>query len=72
MNTRWEIRVALILILILVSVSLNSCSVPHITDAVIEQQHVEAEDEKQDSGIPNFQGIADALGCVFAPDSCGK
>ena len=23
-------------------------------------------------GVPNFQGIADVLGCVFAPQNCKK
>jgi len=74
MNTRWELRVALILIVILVSISLGGCSVPQIQGAVQEStgQEEPARDEAESQGIPNFQGIADALGCVFAPDSCGK
>jgi PBP1b-binding outer membrane lipoprotein LpoB len=73
MNTKWEIRVALILILILVTVSLGGCSVPQIQGAVQESTGQEQPtQELEREGIPNFQGIADALGCVFAPDKCGK
>jgi hypothetical protein len=74
MNTRWELRVALILIMILVTISLNSCSVPQIQDAVLEStdRQEPVRDEEENQGIANFQVIADALGCVFAPDSCGK
>jgi hypothetical protein len=28
--------------------------------------------QESESSIPNFNGIAHALGCVFAPDSCNK
>jgi len=28
--------------------------------------------QESESNIPNFSGIAHALGCVFAPDSCNK
>lgn len=73
MNTRWELRVALILILILVSISLGGCSVPQIREHVIESHSdTQEQEQEQPSGIPNFQGIADALGCVFAPDKCNK
>jgi len=34
----------------------------------VEQPHTESEY----SYTPNFQGIADMLGCVFAPDSCER
>lgn len=72
MNTRWELRVALILIVILVSISLGGCSVPQIREQIIESHSDTQEQEQQPGGIPNFQGIADALGCVFAPDKCNK
>ena len=73
MNTRWELRVALILIVILVSISLGGCSLPQIQSAVQESDTWEETTQDQESSsIPNFQGIADALGCVFSPDSCGK
>lgn len=71
MNTRWELRVALILIVILVSISLGGCSVPQIQEQILESP-APAEAERDQQHTPNFQGIADALGCVFAPDTCGK
>ena len=71
MNTRWELRVALILIVILVSISLGGCSVPQIQEQILESP-APAEAELDQQHTPNFQGIADALGCVFAPDTCGK
>ena len=73
MNTRWELRVALILIVILVSISLGGCSVPQIREQILESNtHSDTEAQEQPGGITNFQGIADALGCVFAPDKCNK
>jgi len=73
MNTRWELRVALILIVILVSISLGGCSVPQIREQVLESEpHSDSQEVDEPGGIPDFQGIADALGCVFAPDKCNK
>ena len=73
MNTRWELRVALILIVILVSISLGGCSVPQIQEQIFESNaHSDTEAQEKPGGIPNFQGIAEALGCVFAPDKCNK
>jgi PBP1b-binding outer membrane lipoprotein LpoB len=73
MNTQWELRAALVLIVILVIISLSGCSVPVIESAVLESDTpAPAEAERDQQHTPNFQGIADALGCVFAPDSCGK
>jgi len=70
MNTKWELRVALILIVILVSVALQGCGQVPVVDRVIDQHKQEQELEQTESSLPNFQGIADALGCVFAPESC--
>ena len=73
MNTQWELRAALVLIVILVIISLSGCSVPVIESAVLESDApAPAETERDYLHTPNFQGIADALGCVFAPDTCGK
>jgi len=49
------------------------CGQVPLVDKVIEQHEAEhtVEDAKE-SSLPNFQGIADALGCVFAPQSCQK
>lgn len=70
MNTKWELRVALILIVILISVALQGCGQVPVVDRVIDQHKQEQELEQTKSNLPNFQGIADALGCVFAPESC--
>jgi len=77
MNTKWEIRVALILIVILVSIALQGCGQAPVIDRVLDPQPQEQVAEDKDStleepGIPNFKGIADALGCVFAPESCNN
>lgn len=73
MDTRWELRVALILIVILISISLSGCGQVPFADRVIEQHKAEhAVEDAKESSLPNFQGIADALGCVFAPQSCQK
>lgn len=46
---------------------------PEIKESVVEHQETQPKQEELErEGVPNFQGIADALGCVFAPDSCGK
>ena len=73
MQTRWEIRAALILIMILIMLGLQACGQVPLADKVIEQHKTEhAIDETKEGSLPNFQGIADALGCVFAPQSCKK
>lgn len=71
MNTKWEIRVAVILMVILVSIALGGCSVPQIKESVIEHQDTPEHQDSQ-STIPDFKGIAEALGCVFAPETCNK
>lgn len=70
----FETRIALGLLLILVILSLQSCSQIPVLESIEQQSQQEAiiEDKKLDSNIPNFQGIANALGCVFAPNSCGS
>jgi len=69
MNTRWEIRLALTLIIILVLISISGCGqVPMASDRILEQH--ESQDLKEQQA-PNFQGIAIAIACVFAPQSCG-
>ena len=70
----FETRIALGLLLILVILSLQSCGQVPVIESIEQQSQQEAiiEDKKLDSNIPNFQGIANALGCVFAPNSCGS
>jgi len=72
MNTRWEIRLAVTLIIILVLISISGCGqVPMATDRILEQHQAE-DNTPQEQSAPNFQGIANAITCVFAPQSCGK
>ena len=70
----FETRIALGLLLILVILSLQSCGQIPVIESIEQQSQQEAiiEDKKLDSNMPNFQGIANALGCVFAPNSCGS
>lgn len=70
----FETRIALALMLILVILSLSGCGRVPVYDKIIDQHQVqETQKENAEQGsIPHFQGIADALGCVFAPQSCKK
>ena len=70
----WEIRLAIALMLVLVLLSLQACNQVPVIDK-IEQQHEQkqtVEDSKLQTTPPNFQGIANALGCVFAPNTCNN
>lgn len=52
---------------------LAACGQVPMADKVIGQheQNSQVEEQKDTVGsVPNFQGIAHALGCVFAPDKC--
>lgn len=70
----WEVRFAIALMLLLVLLSLQACGQMPVVDQVIQSQENEAVSEQleEDNGPPNFQGIANVLGCVFAPDSCSN
>lgn len=70
----WEVRFAIALMLLLVLLSLQACGQMPVVDQVIQSQGNEAVSEQleEDNSPPNFQGIANALGCVFAPDSCSN
>ena len=71
MNTRWEIRLAVTLIIILVLITISGCGqVPMATDRILEQHQAE-DTPLSEHTSPNFQGIANAIACVFAPQSCG-
>ena len=70
----WEIRLAIALMLVLVLLSLQACNQVPVIDK-IEQQHEQkqtVEDSTLQTPPPNFQGIANALGCVFAPNTCNN
>ena len=58
-------------------VLLTGCNQPPFTqgpilDATEESSTHTNSDKESESNIPNFDSIAHALGCVFAPDSCNK
>ena len=75
----------LIILLVVILVSLSSCSpkqyadkqAPHETTEELNDKitkEMDAMDKEQamkdSSGPTNFEAIADALGCMFAPDDC--
>ena len=68
----WILGIAAGLILLLL---LTGCNQPPFTQGpILEQEsntHTNSTQEPE-SSIPGFNGIAHALGCVFAPDSCNK
>ena len=55
-----------------------SCSVPNIVDTATGTKQTapeptaEQEQQLEREGVPNFSAIAEALGCVFAPQTCNK
>ena len=62
-----------ILLVVACIFALLGCGQVPMVDKVIEQHKTEhAVKDAEESSLPNFQGIADALGCVFAPQSCQK
>ena len=38
----------------------------------LDKEQAEKENKQESSGPTNFQGIADILGCMFAPHTCTK
>ena len=67
-----SISSAIILLLLL----LNSCNQPlptlheNITQDETAERSTQSNTALEPNGVPNFSGIANALGCVFAPQSC--
>lgn len=70
----WEIRLAIALMLVLVLLSVQACGQRPILDKLEEahQQEQTVEDSTLQTSPPNFQGIANVLGCVFAPNTCNN
>lgn len=70
----WEIRLAIALMLVLVLLSVQACGQRPILDKLEEahQQEQTVEDSTPQTSPPNFQGIANVLGCVFAPNTCNN
>ena len=70
----------LILILILLAGCVNPTNTQHKDHHVIEKEWNDLDRDMatqkstqkglEREGVPNFQSIADALGCVFAPQTC--
>jgi len=79
-------KFVIIMLVVLVWAGLSSCSSTKVADNnshVIEKEWNDLDNEQADkeamnkekaledtSGPTNFQGIADILGCMFAPDDC--
>ena len=67
------IKYLCILFIVACIFALAGCGQVPMVDKVIEQEETkQAVEDQQTGGAPHFQGIADALGCVFAPQSCKK
>ena len=69
----WILSISSAIILLLL---LTACNQPPFTQGPIYDETPESTTQsrstQEPNGIPNFSGIAHALGCVFAPDSCNK
>ena len=67
----WILGIAAGLFLML---ALTGCNQPLPTTIYDEtpESTTQSNTSTEQSSIPNFSGIAHALGCVFAPDSCNK
>lgn len=70
------------LLIVALLVCLTGCTQPlntvvepdaeNATATASQSKKSAADASRTENGPPNFQGIADVLGCVFAPESCGK
>ena len=77
-------RFILLMLVLLVWTAVSGCSpteypdkqAPHETTKELndkitkEMEAMDREQEPKDPGAPNFTGIAEILGCMFAPDEC--
>ena len=67
----WILGIAAGLLLLLLLTGCNQA--PFANKPLLESvENGSTEQQSEQSSIPNFNGIAHALGCVFAPDSCNK
>jgi len=63
----------LLTLLAILGLALQACSpLPQHVEDPVRNTDTAVEQHQSDSGVPNFQGIADAIACVFAPDSCER
>jgi hypothetical protein len=75
---KWDTKIGLGLCILLVVLALTGCSRDfgavlddsNATATASREEKSAADASRTESGVPNFQGIADALGCVFAPETC--
>ena len=75
---KWDTKIGLALCLILVLLAVAGCSRDYgaimddsnATATASREEKSAADASRSESGVPDFNGIAHALGCVFAPDSC--
>jgi len=68
----WILGIASALILLLLATGCNQPLPNAIYDETPESNTHTDSTLEQSNGVPNFNGIAHALGCVFAPNSCNK
>jgi len=67
----WILGIAAGLLLLLLLTGCNQA--PFANKPLLESvEKPPTEQHDEQSSIPDFNGIAHALGCVFAPDSCNK
>ena len=75
-----ESKIIILLTLVLIAIGVTSCTNPtsntpgvmDTTRAIPKEKPVVAEEEEDVSAptVSNLGGIANALGCMFAPDTC--
>jgi hypothetical protein len=68
----WILGIAAALFLLLLLTGCNQPPFPQGPILESESSTHSNSDKESQSSIPNFNSIAHALGCVFAPDSCNK
>ena len=68
MSKNFERKVIWVLFILLVIIGLKGCAGTKVPVNVKSEQQV----EKDVPTIANMEAIANALGCVFAPETCNK
>ena len=69
----WILSICSAIILLLL---LTACNQPlptlheNVTQDETPERSTQSNSTLESNGVPNFSGIATALGCVFAPHSC--
>ena len=76
-------KIWLLLAVMLVMLSFYGCVSPtkvaendsHVIEKEwndVDSEQADTENKQEPTGPTNFQGIADILGCMFAPHTCNK